>query len=205
MIRLYRAQFSTNVERVALGLAHKDLATESVWIDYDDRSEVERISGQGLVPAINDNGEIVADSTAILEYLDSRYPDPPLYPAEPARRTETQLFIDWFNRVWKTWPNGIEAELNEREPNRGRIEQLAREMASALDAFESLLSARAHLLSDEFSAADCAAFPFLKYARSRDTADDELFHRLLDEHQQLTGDHPNLTAWIDRVNERPRF
>ena len=40
MIRLYRAPFSTNVERVALALAHKELRVESVVIDYRDRSEV---------------------------------------------------------------------------------------------------------------------------------------------------------------------
>ncbi len=47
MIRLYRARWSTNVERVTLALAHKGLEAESVWIEYSDRSEVERVSGQG--------------------------------------------------------------------------------------------------------------------------------------------------------------
>jgi glutathione S-transferase len=204
MIRLYRAPFSTNVERVALALAYKDLPAESVWIEYDDRGEVERVSGQGLVPVIDDDGRIVADSTAILEYLDDRYPDPPLYPADPARRTETKLFVDWFNRVWKTWPNGIEAELAKPKPDNERIERLGGEMASALDSFESLLTDRAHLLGDDFSAADCIAFPFLKFARLRDPADDELFHRILDDHLRLTSSHRNLAAWIDRVKARPQ-
>jgi glutathione S-transferase len=56
----------------------------------------------------------------------------------------------------------------------------------------------------EFSAADVAAFPFLKYALMRDPADDEAFHRILDEHQQLGDDHPRLSAWIHRVDQRPR-
>jgi glutathione S-transferase len=57
---------------------------------------------------------------------------------------------------------------------------------------------------DEFSAADCAAFPFLKYALRRDPADGERLHRILDDHQQLGDDHPRLTAWIERVDARPR-
>ncbi|CAA9514912.1 MAG: hypothetical protein AVDCRST_MAG45-2145 [uncultured Solirubrobacterales bacterium] len=80
MIRLYRAPFSTNVERVALALAHKEIAVESVVIDYSDRSEVERVSGQGLVPVIDDAGTVVVDSMEIVRYLEERYPDPPLYP-----------------------------------------------------------------------------------------------------------------------------
>ena len=79
MIRLYRAPFSTNVERVALALAHKELRVESVVIDYRDRSEVERVSGQGLVPVIEDDGTVVVDSMEIIRHLEARYPEPPLY------------------------------------------------------------------------------------------------------------------------------
>jgi hypothetical protein len=44
----------------------------------------------------------------------------------------------------------------------------------------------------------------LKYALVRDPEDDELFHRILEDHQRLNGSHPRLAAWIERVNERPR-
>jgi glutathione S-transferase len=77
-------------------------------------------------------------------------------------------------------------------------------MAGALDHFEAMLAGRDHLMGKDFSAADCAAFPFLKYALLRDPADDELFHRILSEHQQLGDNHPCLADWIRRVNERPR-
>jgi glutathione S-transferase len=76
-------------------------------------------------------------------------------------------------------------------------------MRASLDLFEQMLDGRDHLFGD-FSAADCAAFPFLKYAKLRDPADDELFHLVLEEHLRLGGGHPRLSAWIDRVNERPR-
>jgi glutathione S-transferase len=67
-----------------------------------------------------------------------------------------------------------------------------------------MLAGRDHLMDDSFSAADCAAFPFLKYALFRDPADDELFHRILDEHQQLGDDHPRLGEWIQRIDQLPR-
>jgi glutathione S-transferase len=204
VIRIYRAPFSTNVERVALALAHKELAVESVIIDYSDRSEVERVSGQRLVPVIDDNGRIVVDSMEIVSYLDERYPNPRLYPADASRRAEMLIFIDWFNQVWKRAPNEIEAELGNADPDHERVAQLSGQMAGALNRFEAMLAGRDHLMSDDFSAADCAAFPFLKYALARDLADDELFHRILDEHQQLGESHPRLTDWIRRVDERPR-
>jgi glutathione S-transferase len=175
-----------------------------VVIDYSDRSPVERVSGQGLVPVIDDGGTVVADSQRILRHLDERYPDPPLFPADPARRAELDVFLDWFDGVWKVPPNAIEAELGEPEPDRERIAALSRTMAGWLDRFELLLTGRAHLMGDDFGAADCVAFPFLKYARSREPADDELFHRILDEHQRLGDDHPRLAGWIERVDARPR-
>jgi glutathione S-transferase len=202
---LYRAPFSTNVERVALALAHKDLEVESVEISYDDRSEVERVSGQGLVPVlVDDDGLVVSDSMQIVEHLERIHPSPPLYPAGLARRVEMGVFIDWFDGVWKVAPNAIEAELGSDRPDELRITGLAAGMARSLDRFEALLDGREYLMGDEFSAADCAAFPFLKFARLRDPADDELFHRILDDHQPLGDDHPRLTAWIERVDARPR-
>ena len=191
MIRLYRAPWSTNVERVTLALAHKGLEAESVWIDYSDRSEVEALSGQGLVPVIDDDGTVVHDSLAILRHLEERWPERRLFPADPARRAELDLFLDWFDRVWKHAPNAIEADPS-------LTGELAGVMERHLDLFESMLHGRDFLMGDGLSAADCAAHPFLKYALSRDREDDEPFHVILDAHQSADG-RPNLTSWISRI------
>ena len=204
MIRLWRIRFSTNVERVALALAHKGLETESVWIEPGDRSKLVEVSGQNLVPVIEDGQRVIADSTRILEYLEEKYPTPPLYPRDAARRAEMRLFIDWFNRVWKVAPNAIEAELAKDEPDHDRIGAWGREMTAHLDLFADLLVGREYLLGGEFSAADCAAFPFLKYALMRDAEDTEAFHEILEEEQPLEERHLALAAWIRRVDERPR-
>ena len=204
MLRLYRFRYSTNVERVALALAHKRLAVESVWVDPQDRSLVREVSGQDLVPVLEADGRVVYDSMRIVAWLEENYPDPPLYPAEPARRAETLVFVEWFDRVWKRPPNEIEAELGRREPDERRIDALSRELAGWLDLFEALLTGRDYLLG-EFSAADCAAFPFLKYSvLGLEADDDELFHRILVEHQPLADRHERLPAWVRRVDERPR-
>ena len=203
MIRLYRAPWSTNVERVALALGHKGLDAESVWIDYADRSAVEAASGQPLVPVVDFDGEIVFDSPRIIRRLEELYPDPPLFPHEPARRAELEVFTEWFQHVWKRPPNEIEHILGLPETDPHQIAELAGLMNGWLDVFESLLDGRDYLFGAEFGAADCIAYPFLKYAAGRDPADDELFHRILDDHQSLEG-RPRLAAWIDGIRQRPQ-
>jgi glutathione S-transferase len=204
MLRLYRALFSTNVERVALALAYKALEAESVVITYEDRSPVIEVSGQGLVPVLVDGDEVIPDSVRILRHLEAKWPDPPLFPREAARRAELDLFLDWFNEVWKLAPNTIEEELEGERPDEEVVARHAERMRASLDLFEAMLDGRDHLFGDDFSAADCAAFPFLKYGKLRDPADDELFHRILEDNLRLDGGHPRLSAWIDRVNARPR-
>ena len=191
-MQLYRAQYSTNVERVALALAHKGLTAEPVWIDYADRSPVEEVSGQPLVPVlVDDDGKVVPDSVAIMRHIDGR--GPPLFGAP-----EVDLFVEWFNEVWKVPPNAIEASSDPK-----LIAALSARMAGWLDLFERLLAERDFLVTRALSAADFVAYPFLKYAAGREPADDELFHCILDEHQSVEG-RPRLADWIARVGELPQ-
>jgi glutathione S-transferase len=200
---VYQVPFSTNVERVALALGHKGLEAEWVDIDPLDRSEVERVSGQPLVPVLVENGRVVTDSTEIIRYVEEQVPSPPLWPDDPARRAELDVFLDWFNRVWKRPPNEIEAERGKPDQDDARISELGRELTGSLDLFEQLLAGRDYLFG-EFSAADCAAFPFLKYALVYDDADTDEFHVILREYLALGDDHPRVEAWIRRVDVHPR-
>jgi maleylacetoacetate isomerase len=197
VLRVYRIPFSTNVERVALAAAYKGLALD--WIDVDprDRSFVVEASGQELVPVLDHDGRIVFDSTAILFYLDELQPEPKLF-----RTPEIELFVDWFNRVWKVPPNAIDAERRAAAPDEDRIAQHGTEMTVSLDLIDRLLSGRDFLFGD-FSAADCAAFPFLKYAVDHTPDDDEPFHEILREFLVLDG-HARLRGWIGRVDALPR-
>jgi glutathione S-transferase len=205
VLRLYRISHSTNAERVALALAHKGLEAESVWVDPGNRAEVRKVSGQALVPVLVDGEQVVVDSTRILEHLEERCPQRPLYPDDPAPRAEMQVFVDWFNRVWKVPPNAIVGELQKARPNEKRIAAWGAELRGRLDLFERLLEDRGHLLGEDFSAADCVAFPFLKYAAlPLADDDDELFHQVLRDYQPLGDAHQRLRSWIHRVDARPR-
>lgn len=203
-LQLYRIPFSTNVERIALALAHKGIAIEYVDVDPDDRSPVVGISGQDRVPVLVDGDRVVSDSPVILEYLEERFPDRSLYPADESRRAELRIFVEWFNRVWKLPPNLIYLEETKPEPDRPRIVELERQIGAALPLFEALLAGRSHLFGDELTIADVTAFPFLKYAVVWEEGDEHRFHEILRDAMPLGGRYPRLEAWIQRMDELPR-
>jgi glutathione S-transferase len=191
-LRVHRVPFSTNVERVALAAAHKGVAVE--WVDHDpaDRSAIRAMSGQDFVPVAEFDGEVIVDSPVILRELERRVPEPPLWPVEPSRRAEADVFIDWFNRVWKVAPNRMADEAD------------AIELRRSLDRFEALLDGRDFLLGDRLGIADVIAFPFLKYAASIAPDDRDPFHHVLAEHLALGDGYARLRGWIARCDALPR-
>jgi glutathione S-transferase len=191
-LRVHRIPFSTNVERVALAAAHKRIAVE--WVDHDpaDRSAIRALSGQDFVPVAEIDGRVISDSPAILRELERLVPSPALWPAEPARRAEADVFVDWFNRVWKVAPNRMADDAD------------AAELRGSLDRFEALLDDRDFLLGDAFGIADVIAFPFLKYAAGIAADDPDPFHHVLAEHLALDRGFKRLRGWIARCDALPR-
>ncbi len=204
MLRLYRIPYSTNVERVALALGHKRLEVESVATDPDDRSPLIELSGQGLVPVLVDGDTVVSDSVRIMHHLDERFPDAPLFPADRAARAEVEIFLDWFNRAWKREPNLITDALESGRTTGDDIERWGARMQSRLELFEGLLIGREYLFG-AFGAADCAAWPFVRYAVTPvEPGDIEVFHQVLFERMTLDERHHGLRDWIARVGEHPQ-
>ena len=204
MIRLYGFPYSTNMERVQLALGHKDLEAEYVAVPVDDRSAVRALSGQDLVPVLDHDGTVVTNSPDIIEYIDEHFPELPLFPPGHGRRAEMRVFIDWFNRVWKVPPNAIEAELGKETPDHTKVEAWQQEMRGFLPVFEDMLAGRDYLMGETFSAADCVAWPFLRYALlPPDEEDVYLFHAILVANMPLGKEHARLKDWIRRVGEHP--
>ena len=106
------------------------------------------------------------------------------------------MFADWFNRVWKRYPNAINDGV-------GDVGEHAAEIRRAIGIFELLLAGRDYLFG-EFGLADITAFPFLKYASlglQPDDTDD--FHAVLVERMRLDEDSP-LHPWVARIDARAR-
>ena len=204
-LRVHRVPHSTNVERVALALALKGVPVTWVDVDPADRSPLVALSGQELVPVLEAGDEVVPDSAAILAWLERRFPEPQLWPADPAQRALADIAVAWFNGVWKVAPNAIDAELGAAAPDAERIARLSAEMSATLPWLEALLHGRDFLLGDAPGVLDLVAFPFLKYGVQAPAAEDpDRFHAVLHEHLPIAGRLPRLEAWVRRVDALPR-
>ena len=201
-LTVHRVPFSTNVERIALAAAFKGIAID--WVDHDaaDRGTLRERTGQDLVPVLEEcDGTLITDSPIILARRETLVPTPALWPAAARERAVADLFVAWFNRVWKHAPNAL-ADGGPPDPTDAPV--LAAELAASRDVFEALLTGRDHLLSDGFGIADVVAFPFLQYAVHLAPEDPDDFHRVLHEGLRLGDGYPGLKAWIARVDARPR-
>jgi glutathione S-transferase len=200
-LRVHRIPFSTNVERVALACAQKGVTVE--WVEHDaaDRRALRALSGQELVPVAETPDGVLTDSPVILEWLEQAHPEPRLLPADPARRAEVRIFIDWFNLVWKRAPNAL---VSDPPPPAAHARTLRHTIRAHLDRLEALLTDHTHVLGDELTLADVTAFPFLKYPVLGLAPDDtDPFHVMLVDTMPMA-DRPHLTAWVHRMDQLPR-
>jgi glutathione S-transferase len=200
-IRVHRVPFSTNVERIALACGIKGIEVE--WVDHDnaDRSALRALSGQDLVPVAEFGDEVVFDSPVILERLELEFPEPRLYPRDAADLALTQIFVEWFNEVWKGPPNALDEAYPNPHPAEG---PLLLRIAAWTDRIDDRLSKLPYLLGEAVGVADVVAYPFLRYAVDEpDPADEQPFHRIL--HDVLSpGEHFGLDRWIDRMAALPQ-
>jgi glutathione S-transferase len=175
---------------VALAAAVKGL--EVAWVDHDaaDRSGLVAVSGQPLAPVAElPDGRVVSDSPAILRELDLLAPEPPLWPREPGARAEADIFVEWFNEVWKGPPNRI-------ADGAGSPADAAR-LRTWCARFEDLLAdGRPYLLGAELTVADVVAAPFAAYfGAPLAPGDEDPFHAVL----AALPRGERTAAWVARV------
>src|SRR3989337_248835 len=98
MIKLYTFPPSTNSRKVRIALIEKGLEFERINIDLSKKEQKNpqylKIHPFGQVPALDDEGFIIYDSTIINEYLEDEYPYPPLLPKDSEGRAQVRLMED---------------------------------------------------------------------------------------------------------------
>lgn len=96
MLELYQFELSQYSEKVRLLLDYKGLSYRKIEVTPGvGQLELFQMSGQRQVPVLKDGSTIIADSTAIAKYLDEKYPDKPLIPADPKQRGLCLLIEEW--------------------------------------------------------------------------------------------------------------
>jgi glutathione S-transferase len=98
MLTLYDAARCPYCARVRIVLAEKDIEHEVVPIDLSDRPAwLYEKNPLGKVPVIEEDTFVLPESVVIMEYLEERYPEPPLLPADPADRAIVRLRVERFD------------------------------------------------------------------------------------------------------------
>ncbi len=96
MIELYQFELSHYCEKIRLILDYKGLPYRKIEVTPGiGQLDLYKLSGQRQVPVLKDGAEVIADSTAIAKYLDQRYPERPILPADPKQRALCLILEEW--------------------------------------------------------------------------------------------------------------
>jgi glutathione S-transferase len=166
--------------RVRIVLAEKGVPFETVEVDLSDRPAwLYEKNPVGKVPVLEEDGWVLPESAVINEYLEERYPEPPLLPADAAERALARLLVFRFDDDL----GDAYYAFRRREPGADRL------LGDALAWLDDLLERLPFLGGRAFGLADVAYLPWV--IRARDLLGVEL------------DPYPSLTGWLDRLAARP--
>ena len=179
MITLYDADRCPYCARVRIALAEKGIEYETVEIDLDDRPAwIYEKNPLGRVPILEEDAFVLPESAVINEYLEERYPEPPLWPADAGARALARLLVFRFDEFSKPYYALRRGEDGARE-----------RLDAALATLDGVLQEQQFLSGRDFGLADIAYVPWILRARDRMEVDLERF--------------PRLAEWVGRLERRP--
>lgn len=195
MIKLYDFPMSPRARKPRIVLAEKGLQYEKVNVDImkgdQKKPEYLAINPYGKVPALQDNGTTVYESTIIMEYLNDKYPNPPLMPADPGTRARAHILMHYGDTVYDSAFAAIVGELFFKPQGQADQNVIAKAKADINACFERLekeLGNNDYLLG-AFTLADIC---FVNWA--------PLFSPL---QVEIPSQFSKVNAWINRLKERP--
>jgi glutathione S-transferase len=178
VITLYDADRCPYCARVRIVLAEKRIDYEVVAIDLDDRPAwIYEKNPLGRVPVLEEDDFVLPESAVINEYLEERWPEPPLWPADPAERALGRLLVHRFDELSRPYYALRRGDEGARE----RLDAQLAALATRLE-WQPFVSGR------DFGLADVAYVPWILRARERMDVSLDPF--------------PPLAAWVDRLCER---
>jgi len=179
VITLYDADRCPYCARTRIALAEKGIEYETVEIDLDDRpSWIYEKNPLGRVPVLEEDAFVLPESAVINEYLEERYPEPPLWPADAAERSLGRLLVFRFDQFSRPYY----ALRREEDGARDRLD-------AELVKLNAILAGQPHLTGREFGLADIAYVPWIVRARDRMGVD--------------LGSFGAVAEWLERLSERP--
>lgn len=143
--------------RVRIVLAEKGVTVDVVDIDRaHPPAELAELNPYNTLPTLVDRDLVLYESKVMMEYLDERFPHPPLLPVYPVARAESRLYI---HRIEKDWCALVDAIQHTRSEN--VIEKSTKELRESLLAISPIFTEKPFFMSEEFTLVDCCLAPIL--------------------------------------------
>lgn len=153
-LTLYSSPDRLDCHLVRLVLAVKALPHDRISVDNNrSREELLQYNPLGTLPTLVERDVVLYTPTVIAEYLDERFPHPPLLPSDPLGRARTRLTV---HRVVEEWGMPLQRILDGQASA-----DSCSELRKALFASNDLFRVAKYFLSAEFSLSDCALLPIL--------------------------------------------
>jgi len=154
IMSLYSDNDDVYSHQVRIVLAEKGVNVDIIPVKQgEEPSELLAVNPYGTVPTLIDRELALYEARIIMEYLDERFPHPPLLPVYPVARAETRKMMHRIEQDWYCLLQRI---------NAGNDAEAARELLlESLSGLEPIFADKAYFLSDEFSLLDCALAPLL--------------------------------------------
>ncbi len=158
VMTLYTGPNDLYGHQVRIVLAEKGVAVDYVFVKPDDAPEtLAELNPYGTLPTLVDRDLVLFNSSVILEYLDERFPHPPLLPIYPVARARARLMMC---RIEKEWYQAAHVILS-ASSSTAQIEQAREELRQSLLAVAKVFDESPYFLSDDFSLIDCVVAPLL--------------------------------------------
>jgi RNA polymerase-associated protein len=142
--------------RVRIVLAEKGINFDVINLTTDERPEdLYELNPYGSAPTLVDRDLVLYNSQVIMEYLDERFPHPPLMPVDPVSRARTRLMLFRIERDWYSLTEDI-LHKDEKAATEAR-----KELQDSLLAVAPVFEQQPYFLSNDFSLIDCAIAPLL--------------------------------------------
>jgi len=156
VMTLFSDPASPHCHRVRIVLAEKGISVDIVDVDARDLpDEVMDFNPYGTVPTLVDRDLRLYESRIIMEYLDERFPHPPLLPVDPVSRATSRLYMYRVEHDWYTLMDRI-LDGSDKEAAKAR-----KELRESLVATSPVFAANSFFMNEEFSLVDCCVAPLL--------------------------------------------
>jgi len=144
--------------RVRIVLAEKGVSAEIISVEAGRQPpKLIEVNPYGSLPTLVDRDLALWESTVVMEYLDERYPHPPLLPVYPVARANSRLLI---HRIQRDWCVLVDLILDSRTKEPARV-QARKELRESLTGVSALFADKPFFLSTELSLVDCCLLPIL--------------------------------------------